>query len=163
MEVVIENTKADYFYHFNISYLKRIKKLAILLPLFIICFYNMIAASIEKYGSSPWLVIIREVSELIALMLAIYFIQFLIFKIRLDKSIKKNPALLEKVTITLTGTGIKFESNSIKTEWNKIGLVTKDRRFICIKSADAKKTVLIPLRFFDSDYELRLFYNRISH
>ncbi|MGH2648585.1 MAG: hypothetical protein ACRDE8_13495, partial [Ginsengibacter sp.] len=93
----------------------------------------------------------------------LYFIQYLIFKLRLKKAIRSNPALLEKVTITLKGTGIRFESNSKTTEWNKIGLVTKDRRTICIKSTDAKKTVLIPLRFFNSEYEARTFYNSISH
>ena len=158
MEIEIQNTKADYIRFFNLNYLKNYKeKLFIMIPILLVCAYN---SSLGQNHSINWGQFALIVIVILSLL---YLLPFLIYFIRLNFAIFKNPSALESKKIMLLADKISIESASKKVvlEWKNIISISKLTDYTYLKLTN-KKFILIPNRFFLSTGEAEMFYKNLN-
>ena len=163
MEVIIQNTKADFVKFFRSYFFQKFKKpFSILLCIFLlICIHNMMVSLTRQF--SLWQIAVIEILVIITILSLFYFLFLQIFSLRLNKLILIDNSLLENKKLSLTESGINMESSSKKIilKWENIISVTKYNEFMYLKTSN-NKSELIPIRFFKQKSDAEIFYRHIQ-
>lgn len=157
MQIEILNTKADYIIFFNLYYYRKNSgRLFILMPFFLICTYN---ASLGQHHTINWEKFILIVLSFFAIL---YLLPLIIYFIRLNIIVLKNPSVLDSKKISLLTDKITIDSLSIKAsiEWKNIISIYQITNYTYLKFSD-NKYFLIPNRFFPSPIDADRFYKNI--
>ncbi len=158
MEITLQKTASDYkkfisYYCFRRKLYER---------LFIIVLISAVCNGSERpFTLTSYLT--HFIIAALSLTFLFYLVTYLSSFLRLRKSVKAYPQLLEKSTVTTTDIGIEIQYESSKTSWlwKEIKVAENFPDYIYITSNVS--SLIIPKKYFSSSTEATLFFETIDN